>query len=204
MTIHESFLCENLGAWHLLVQQKREIYENFLHKNLFFTNLQKFSPLKVFRDIVALPLPIISLTSYLRLKMGEQKNVPLKDRQMALALILELALQRGTLQQILEAVLLLLRLSGSTCRYYHSNQMQLKCEGEETLKKPPEYGKGPPECGNLPPSNEDQRCYPLIPFLRRIGDIPTPETPYLGFQRVDTVSACLCVLVSLAVGHLYT
>ena len=76
---------------------------------------------------IALPLPIISLASCLRLKMGEQKNVPLKDRQMALALILELALQRGTLQQILEAVLLLLRLSGSTCRYYHRNQMQLKC-----------------------------------------------------------------------------
>ena len=153
---------------------------------------------------IALSLPIISLASCLRLKMGEQKNVPLKDRQMALALILELALQRGTLQQILEAVLLLLRLSGSTCRYYHSNQMQLKCEGEETLKKPPEYGKGPQECGNLPPSNEDQRCYPLIPFLRRIGDIPTPETPYVGFQRVDTVSACLCVLVSLTVVHFYS
>ena len=87
------------------------------------------------------------MSPFTRLKMGEQKNVPLKDRQMALALILELALQRGTLQQILEAVLLLLRLSGSTCRYYHSNQVQLKCKGEETLKKPPEYAKGPPECG---------------------------------------------------------
>ena len=144
------------------------------------------------------------MSPFTRLKMGEQKNVPLKDRQMALALILELALQRGTLQQILEAVLLLLRLSGSTCRYYHSNQVQLKCKGEETLKKPPEYAKGPPECGNLPPSNEDQRCYPLIPFLRRLGDIATPETPYMGFQRADAVSACLFVLLCLTVECLYT
>ena len=43
---------------------------------------------------------------------GRTEKRPLKDRQMALALILELALQHGTLQQILEAVLLLLRLSG--------------------------------------------------------------------------------------------
>ena len=120
--------------------------------------------------------------------MSEHKSIPLEDRQTALALLLELALQRGTLQQILGAVLLLLQLSGSICRY-RCNKLQLKCEEEETKKKPPEYTKSPPKCEYVPPSNENDRGYPLVPFLRRLGDIPTPPSPYVGFQKSDTVSS---------------
>ena len=42
------------------------------------------------------------------------KGIPLHDRQTALALLLELTLQRGTLQHLLDAVLLLLQLSEVT------------------------------------------------------------------------------------------
>jgi len=123
------------------------------------------------------------------LKMEERKNVPLEDRQTALALLLELALQRGTLQHILGAVLLLLQLSGSICRY-RCNKMQLKSEEEETEKKLPEYTKSPPPKSEyIPPSNENDRGYPLVPFLRRLGDIPTPQSPYIGFQKSDIDSS---------------
>ncbi len=47
-----------------------------------------------------------------RLKLEKGKSIPLEDRQLALALILELALQRGGLQHLLDAVLLLLAMSG--------------------------------------------------------------------------------------------
>jgi len=127
--------------------------------------------------------------------MEERKNIPLEDRQTALALLLELALQRGTLQHILGAVLLLLQLSGSICRY-RCNKMQLKSEEEETKKKLPEYTKSPPPKSEYnPPSNENDRGYPLVPFLRRLGDIPTPQSPYTGFQKSDTVSCAMVQIV---------
>ena len=43
------FSPQNLVAWHPLAWQKRAIRENFSAKIVFFTNLWKFSPLKVFR-----------------------------------------------------------------------------------------------------------------------------------------------------------
>ena len=40
------------GAWHPLVWQKQAIRESFSTKIIFFTNLRKFSPSKVFRYAV--------------------------------------------------------------------------------------------------------------------------------------------------------
>ena len=65
-----------------------------------------------------------------RLKIEKEKGVPLHDRHMALALLLELALQRGTLQHILDTVLLLLRLSELSCK---SNKV-LKSEVMESCQ----------------------------------------------------------------------
>ena len=41
------FSPQNLGMWRSLAQQKWAICESFLHAIVFFTNLWKFSPLKV-------------------------------------------------------------------------------------------------------------------------------------------------------------
>ena len=61
----------------------------------------------------------LSLHRHDSMKIKEAKGIPLHDRQTALALLLELTLQRGTLRYLLDAVLLLLQLSevaGSTLK----------------------------------------------------------------------------------------
>ena len=98
-----------------------------------------------------------------RQKIEEEKGIPLEDRQAALSLLLELALQRGTLRHILDVVLLLLRISGLPGNVRKSNT------SEDVKEK-------------LPPDFQASRAlvetsYPLMPFLRRLNDVPTPLCP---------------------------
>lgn len=103
------------------------------------------------------------------------ENVPLEDRQKALSLLLELSLQRGTLYHILDCILLLLYLADKATR---SNEL-LKTELD---KEPP-----------LPP--EEELNYPLVPFLRRISNIPTSSS-YIPV-RVETVGFSISNSVGL-------
>lgn len=100
----------------------------------------------------------------------EKSIIPLNDRQLALSLLMELVLQRGTLEHMLDIVLLLLRLTTNT-------------KMEAGHKDTPE-GK---EEGSIP-SNEDERVASLVPFLRKLMAVPTPTSPFLGFSEPSTVS----------------
>ena len=97
----------------------------------------------------------------------EKKSIPLHDRQLALSLLLELVLQRGTLEHMLDTTLLLLRLTTHT-----KMEAVHKAEGKEE---------------DCLPSNEDERVAPLVPFLRRLMMIPTPSSPFLGFSVTPSV-----------------
>lgn len=98
----------------------------------------------------------------------EKDIVPLHDRQLALSLLMELALQRGTLEHMLDVVLLLLRLTANT-----KMEARHKPEGKEERSIP---------------SNEDERVAFVVPFLRKLMAIPTPNSPFLGFSAPSTVS----------------
>ena len=99
-----------------------------------------------------------------RLKAEEEKGIPLEDRQAALSLLLELSLQRGTLSHILDSVLLLLRLSGVP-----DNARNIKTAGEVKEKHPSDSGS--------PRREPVETSYPLLPFLRRLDQVPTPLRP---------------------------
>ena len=61
--------------------------------------------------MIFLPIPLcLSFTS------DEVKSVPLADRQLALSLLLELSMQRGTLQHLLAAISLILQLADRTAK----------------------------------------------------------------------------------------
>ena len=87
---------------------------------------------------------------------------------------MELSLQRGTLQHILESVLLLLRLSELTDK---NIKLNVKCEEDVKQKRPLDYDVISGEGG-----------YPLVPFLRRLSGIPTPPCPQPGTKTPDIVS----------------
>ena len=112
-----------------------------------------------------------------RLKIEEEKGIPLEDRQAALSLLLELALQRGTLSHILDSVLLLLRLSGVP-----DNARNINMAEEVKKKLPPEFQR------QRPPSAETS--YPLLPFLRRLNQVPTPVSP-LGSEGIKEEAKAL-------------
>lgn len=85
----------------------------------------------------------------------EEKSVPISDRQRALSLLLELAMQRGTLQHILDAIILLLQLADKASK------------SNDHLKKPN---------GDVPvQGKQEEACCPLVPFLRRIASVATPQ-----------------------------
>ena len=112
------------------------------------------------------------------LKLGDGKGIPFEDRQAALGLLLELALQRGTLQHMLDSVLLLLRLSEAATK----NRPRFeKSEDDVPRKRPPErddYGLT---------SGEEVMC-PLVPFLRRLGGIKAPQSAGVVQETTSAVS----------------
>lgn len=77
---------------------------------------------------------------------AKTNRVPVHDQQVALALILELAVQRGSLNHLLSAVLLLLHLWSSSRH----------------------------DCDNRFTTNLISA--PLVPLLRRFSDIQPPKT----------------------------
>lgn len=77
--------------------------------------------------------------------LAKANRVPLPDQQAALALLLELAVQRGSLRHLLEAILLLLNLWSSA---HH-------------------------DCDNRFSSNLTSA--PLLPLLHRFHDVPTSK-----------------------------
>ena len=79
-------------------------------------------------------------------------EIPLEDRQKALSLLLELALQRGCLQHILDCVLMLLQLADEGSR------------SNELLKADPTAA-----------TVDAEVSYPLVPFLRRVESIAKPN-----------------------------
>ncbi len=105
-----------------------------------------------------------SLSHTHRLKVEEEKGIPLVDRQAALSLLLELSLQRGTLSHILDSVLLLLQLSGIP-----DNARNINTTDEVKEKLPPDFEATEQEVG--------ETSYPLLPFIRRLQQIPTPPSP---------------------------
>lgn len=104
-------------------------------------------------------------TSFDRLKIEVEKGIPLEDRQAALTLLLELAIQRGTLRHILDVVLLLLKLSGIPDNLRNRNT-------DERVKE-----KLPVEFQASRAIVATETSYPLLPFLRRLGGVPTPSCP---------------------------
>ena len=91
-------------------------------------------------------------------------GVPLRDQQLALSLLLELSVQRGSLCHMIRAVLLLLELwgEGGGCRHDRDNRLQHGAGGGGGLMSAP-----------------------LLPFLRRIQGIPTART--INMSRWDEV-----------------
>lgn len=81
----------------------------------------------------------------------DKLEIPMEDRQKALLLLLELSLQRGCLQHILDCILLLLQLADEGSR------------SNEPLKANPAASVG----GGV--------SYPVVPFLRRLGSIMKPN-----------------------------
>ena len=95
-------------------------------------------------------------------------RVPLRDQQSSLAMLLELAIQRGSLCHMVRAVLLLLELwrEGGGCRHDRDNRLQQGAGGDRGLMSAP-----------------------LLPFLRRIQDIPTAKN--VNMSRWDEVSTAV-------------
>lgn len=117
------------------------------------------------------------------MKLGDGgKGVPFEDRQAALGLLLELALQRGTLQHVLDAVLLLLRLSDAASK---NRPRFVKSEEDVPRKRPPGGGGGWDDYGLT--SGDEITC-PLVPFLRRLGGIKTPPSVEVTAEVTTAVS----------------
>lgn len=85
-------------------------------------------------------------------------KVPVQDQQTALALLLELAVQRGSLSHILNVVLLLLNLWNNS-RHEFDNRIS----------------------SNL-------LCAPLVPFIRHFCEIQSPKGKLSETSRWDEVS----------------
>ena len=113
------------------------------------------------------------------MKLGDGgKGIPFEDRQAALGLLLELALQRGTLQHMLDPVLLLLRLSDTASK---NRPRFVKSEDDVPRKRPPgqdDYGL----------TSGDEITCPLIPFLRRLSGIKAPPSAEVVAETTTAVS----------------
>ena len=121
--------------------------------------------------------------------------IPLGDRQIAMSLLLELALQRGTLSHILDALLLLLRLSDTPPFATDKNRRLHKSEEEEEKE-----GRGMREL------KASEMSFPLVPFLRRLSCICTPPSPFPSHNKKAPevkVRTCvgLCVFIYLQFSH---
>lgn len=106
-----------------------------------------------------------------------EKVIPLGDRQLAMSLLLELALQRGTLSHLLDAILLLLRLSDLPPFGADKNRRLQKEEGKEACLS---EGRGQGW-------EENETSFPLVTFLRRLGGVETAPCPFskvVGVQEV--------------------
>ena len=107
-----------------------------------------------------------------------EKVIPFADRQLGMNLLLELALQRGTLSHLLDAILLLLRLSNMPPFGADKNR-RLPKEGR---KEACLFGGG----GQREEGGETS--FPLVPFLRRLGGVATPACPYSSLKGPQEVS----------------
>ncbi len=101
------------------------------------------------------------------------------DRQAALGLLLELSLQRGTLSHLLDSVLLLLRLSGVP-----DNARNINTTAEVKEKLPPDFEPTEQEVAA-------ETSYPLLPFLRRLRQVPTPSCPIGAAEGVKSEAKAL-------------
>lgn len=109
----------------------------------------------------------------------DEKGIPLVDRHAALGLLLELSLQRGTLSHILDSVLLLLRLSGVP-----DNARNINTADEVKEKLPPDFEATEQEVAA-------EIGYPLLPFLRRLQQVPTPLSPVGAAEGVKSEAKAL-------------
>ena len=122
----------------------------------------------------------------------EEKMVPLEDRQVAMSLLLELILQRATLSHILDAILLLLRLSDFAPCTPDKNKRAHKMEEE------PSKGRA----HRMDQESDEPDFFPLVSFLRRLASIPTPSSPFLSLKGgqdsqvgADCVACSTCTTV---------
>lgn len=122
--------------------------------------------------------------------------IPLVDRQVAMSLLLELALQRGTLSHILDAILLLLCLSNMPSFGADKNSRPPKSEDGVKVESPSGGrtgeggggGGGQEGRGGRSWRHEGrQMSFPLVHFLRRLGSISTPPSPYPSLKDVQEV-----------------
>lgn len=100
-----------------------------------------------------------------------------------MSLLLELSLQRGTLSHILDAILLLLRLSDLPA---DKNRRVPKSDGEEKAES----------LSGREDQEVNEKNFPLVPFLHRISTIPTPPTPYLSLKAPQEVSVPAYIRIS--------
>lgn len=114
------------------------------------------------------------------MKLGDGKGIPFEDRQASLGLLLELALQRGTLQHMLDSVLLLLRLSDAASK---NRPRFVKSEDDVPRKRPPERD----DYGLM--SGDEVTC-PLVPFLRRLGGIKVPPSAAFASETLSSAVSC--------------
>lgn len=124
------------------------------------------------------------------MKLGDGgKGIPFEDRQVALGLLLELALQRGTLQHMLDSVLLLLRLSEAASK---NRPRFVKSEDDDDV--PRKRPRGDQDDYGL--TSGDKITCPLVPFLRRLSGIKAPPTVEVVAETSTAVSR-LCTWKSL-------
>lgn len=113
-----------------------------------------------------------------------------------MSLLLELALQRGTLSHILDAILLLLCLSNMPSFGADKNSRPPKSEDGVKVESPSGGrtgeggggGGGQEGRGGRSWRHEGrQMSFPLVHFLRRLGSISTPPSPYPSLKDVQEV-----------------
>ncbi len=115
----------------------------------------------------------------------EGKVIPLGDRHIAMTLLFELALQRGTLSHILDAILLLLHLSAMPPSSTVKNKRLSKSSQEEGKEE--EFLLSGGGAGGRGEEEGSEVGFPLVPFLRRLSTIPTPQSPYPSLKGVQEV-----------------
>jgi len=95
-------------------------------------------------------------------------GAPLKDRQVSLSLVLELAIQRGRLLYMLKALLLLLRLTDNDNVYFTSPAATVTTGTADSDDKEDDESVTYDNEGTINQA-------PIVPILRRVADIPARE-----------------------------